>query len=292
MRHDIDNLLDSLPQAADDLSLKIVVVDNCSVDDTVALVRKHIGVVCIESDVNLGYAGGINFGMRHIDQCAALVVLNPDLILHRGALRKMFNELDDPSVGIVAPMMLDSDGHRFPSLRREPTLMRTLGDTLFGRRFDRRPSWLSEMVWDEKAYESSHLIDWATGAALLISRECSETIGSWDEQFFLFSEETDYATRARRAGFGVLYQPFARVQHRGGGSGQSRELQALLAVNRIRYREKHCGRSRIYWGIVILQELLRSLDPGHRHSLRAVLRRSTWNSIVERLQAPPRDRTI
>lgn len=283
---DVVGLLESLPAAAGDLSLRTIVVDNGSSDATVGLVRAFPGVKCVETGTNLGYAGGINVGREHAGEYAALLVLNPDVVLEPGALREMADALADPRVGIVAPMLLNSSGRRYPSLRRDPTLRRAIGDGLLGGRIGRRPGWLSEMVRDEAPYRRRHAVDWAVGAALLISAACDRAVGRWDERFFLYSEETDYGARARAAGFRVEYLPTARARHRGGGSGQSNALLALNAVSRIRYMEKRCQWPRAYRAAVILHELLRSADSGHRTALRFVLRRSSWPALLAGLQAP------
>lgn len=281
---DIATLLDSLSAAAAGLKIRTVVVDNGSTDKTLEVARSRPDVTCIEARANLGYAGAINLGRMRCGEYSAVLVLNPDVELQAGALREMFTALQDPTVGMVAPKLLNPQGRRLPSLRREPTLMRAIGDCLLGQRLAWRPGWLSEMVWHEKSYGYRHSIDWATGAALLISADCDRAVGCWDERFFLYSEETDYATRARHAGFRVEYMPSALVHHRGSGSGVSRSLTALQAVNRIRYAEKHCHWPRLYRVVVILHEALRSGRPGHRNALFAVLRRSTWEHLLQNLR--------
>lgn len=285
---DIGSLLNSLPAAAADLTLRVIVVDNGSVDDTVERVRDYPGVVCIETGANLGYAGGINVGRQHAGECEALAVLNPDLVLDPGSLREMFTTLDDPAVGLVTPMLLSFDGCRDPSLRREPTLARAIGDALFGHHFQRRPGWLSEMVWDEREYGYRHPVEWASGAAMLISASCDRSVGIWDERFFLYSEEVDYAARVRAVGLRVEYVPQARVHHRGAGSGQSHALCALTAVNRVRYFEKYGRSARALRAIVLVHELLRSADPSHRAAVRAVSRRSAWEPLISGLRTPNR----
>jgi GT2 family glycosyltransferase len=283
---DIARALASLPAAAAGLTLRTIVVDNGSTDATVRLALDQPDVSCVESGANLGYAGGINIGRAHAGDYRALLVLNPDAALEAGALREMFVALEDARVGIVAPMLLDADGHLYPSQRRDPSVARAIGDGLLGHRCRRRPGWLSEAVRGEAPYSYRHAVDWATGAALLISAACDRAIGSWDERFFLYSEETDYAARARAAGLRVEYVPTARVRHSGGGSGQSSALVALNAVNRIRYMEKRRQRPRVFRAAVILHELLRSGDPRHRTALRFVLRRATWPALIDGLRAP------
>jgi GT2 family glycosyltransferase len=280
----IAGLLESLPAAADELTYRAVVVDNGSSDGTADLIRGHPEVTFVETGANLGYAGGINVGRMHAGDYSALAVFNPDLTLEPGALRLLLSALDHPDVGMVVPMLCELDGTCYPSLRREPTVANAIGDALFGGHLTGRPRWLSEMVHTPAEYRYRHAVDWATGAALVISAVCDRTVGAWDEQFFLYSEEVDYAARVRAAGFRIDFVPQARVRHRGGGSGQLTRLSALMAVNKVRYVEKHRGHAVVYRAAVILHELLRSADPAHREALLAVTRRDSWPSLIASLK--------
>jgi GT2 family glycosyltransferase len=273
---DIIGLLNSLSAATDGLSLRVVVVDNGSTDGTLALTRNRDDVVCVEAADNLGYAGGINLGRKYAGDYSSLLVLNPDLIVEPDAIREMFSALDEPAVGMIVPMLLDSAGQRTPSLRRHPTLTRAIGEALLGDHLGWRPGFLSEIVRSNSEYTYRHPVEWATGAAALISSACDSIVGLWDEQFFLYSEEVDYAARVRSAGFRIDFLPTARVRHRGAGSGQSPALMALLAVNRVRYREKDGRRHLAYHAVVALHELLRMGSSSHRAALKAVVRRSRW----------------
>ena len=281
----IDGLLNSLSAAAGGLTLRTIVVDNGSADDTVARVRTHSGVICVETGANLGYSGGINVGRRHSGDCGSLAILNPDLLMEPGCLREMFDALDDPAVGVVVPKLLHFDGTLDLSLRREPTLLSELGDALFGHKhFRRRPSVMTDLVQNKGEYEYRHPVDWAHGAVMLISSACDRKVGAWDESFFLYMEEVDYAARVRGAGLQVLYTPQARARHLGGGSSQSTKLIALQAVSRIRYFEKRADKARMSRAAVCLNQLLRSVKPARRTALRTVTRRSTWEPLILELK--------
>ncbi len=209
---DIAPLLASLPAATDGLRVRTVVVDNESSDGTLEVARHTGAATCVRAGANLGYAGAINVGRDHAGPCASMLVLNADLVLDPGSVSALFAALARPGVGVAVPRLLDEHGSLYPSLRREPTALRALGDALFGARFPHRPGWASEMVRTPALYERRHRAHWATGAVMLIAARCDAAVGPWDEaRFFLYSEETDYAARARARGWSVEYVPDARA---------------------------------------------------------------------------------
>ncbi|MGW9402480.1 WecB/TagA/CpsF family glycosyltransferase [Arthrobacter sp. NPDC055585] len=270
---DIPDLIASLRAETEDLSVRVVVADNSSTDATVSELAAHPDVLVIETGGNLGYAGGINAAARHAGDAGAVLVLNPDLRVRRGALITMLERLRQPGTGIVVPLLADEDGSTYHSLRREPTIARALGDALAGRRLARRPGWLSEIEYDAEAYVYAHPVDWATGAALLVDMPLARRLGGWNESFFLYSEETDYFRRAREAGAQAWFEPAACMVHRRGGSGQSDDLAALMAVNRVRYAALHRSRGYVaaFHAAVLLSEVLRTGRAGHHKAVPALL---------------------
>jgi GT2 family glycosyltransferase len=182
----------------------------------------------------------------------------------------------------VVPAVLDEAGELYPSLRFEPTLLRDFGDALLGSRLSTRPPWLTETDFNTESYQWAHPLDWATGAALLVSAEVASAVGDWSEDFFLYSEETDFFRRVRETGSTVWFEPEARVTHVGEASGSSPELDALRAVNRVRYAELHHGRTHAFAArlVVILSALMRTRRAeGHRRALHYLLRRDRWSSL-------------
>jgi GT2 family glycosyltransferase len=289
----IERLLDSVPAAAEGLRIHCIVVDNDSSDETISILRSRSDIMVVEAGQNLGYAGAINLGRKFIGLYCPLLILNSDLALEPGAIARLHQALDDPAVGVVLPMLLDDDGSLYLSLRREPSPTRALGEALFGPRLSGRPGWLSETIRDRRAYRESHDVAWGGGAAMLISAACNDAVGDWDDmRFFLYSEETDFAARARLHGYRIHYVPQARIRHDGGGSGQSSALAALLAVNRVRYYEKyhHRPKTSLFRAAVGLHYLIRSGDPQQRTALKAVLRRSTWAGLLGGRTVPRSDR--
>ena len=284
----IGALVASLRAEADDLRLRVIVADNGSTDSTRDLVAAHSDIVVVETAGNRGYATGINLALRSAGEADAVLVLNPDLEVERGALTEMLRRLRAPGVGAVVPKVLEPDGSVYPSLRREPTIGRALGDALLGSHGGDRPAITSEFDTHPESYQHAHLVEWATGAAILVDRAVADAAGRWDPRFFLYSEETDYFRRLRDLGFEIWYEPHARVRHDRGGSGSSPELSALMAVNRVRYVRKHHGARYAagFHAVVILHELLRSYGREHRDTLRVLLDQPSWRRLPHATRWP------
>lgn len=269
----LDRLLAGLRREAAGTAVRVVVVDNGSSDGTPERARAHDDVLTVSGHGNLGYAGGINVGLAHLEDVDAVLVLNADLVVEVGAVAALLARLDRPQAGVVLPLLLHDDGTVAPSLRREPTVSRSLGDAVLGRHLGDRPGWLSETVRDPMAYAWPHPVDWGTGAAMLVRAETARAVGAWDERFFLYSEETDYCRRVREAGWEVWFEPAARVRHSEGGSGRGPQLTALLQVNRVRYARKHrsAAAAGATLAVTALTSAARTWDAGHRSALGALL---------------------
>jgi GT2 family glycosyltransferase len=268
---DLPALLESLRIEARHTALRVIIADNHSDDRTLELARSHPDVIAFDTGGNLGYAAGINRAMAHAGDVPAVLVLNPDSRLQAGCIQALRRRLRGRT-GIVVPAIRNAQDQLSHSLRNEPGLRRALADALLGSRWPTRPAWLSEFVRDDRQYLAARTTDWATGAALLVSRAAWDAVGQWDEQFFLYSEETDFMRRVRAAGFAVWYEPAACVVHREGGSGASPQLIALLLVNCVRYFRKHRPRSAGWYRLlVMLREELRRADRSH-DAARAALR--------------------
>jgi GT2 family glycosyltransferase len=238
----IDELTTSLSDALGSVSHRVVVVDNASSDDTVAALRGK-GIEVIEMGRNAGYSAGINAGLAVLADASAVLILNPDIILGRSAVERMYAELRDPTVGAVVPQTREFSGALAYNQRRDPTLLRAVGSTVLGAGRAGRWSTLSEIVEDTATYLRPRDIDWGVGAVMMISRACLDAVGPWDESFFLYSEETDYCQRVRQHGLRVRYTPAAVVFHEGGGGTSDSRLRSMMMVNKVRLYGRQHGRA-------------------------------------------------
>ncbi len=272
----LPDLLASLPAGLAGIEhVQVFVVDNDSSDGSADIAERH---ACrpqvIRTGRNGGYAAGINAAAGAADANSDLLVLNPDIRLLPGAGGVLLDRLAaDASIGVVAPQILGTDGHIARSLRREPSLATAWCDALLGGTLAGRLG-LGEIVADPAVYARAGTVEWATGAVLMVSAWASRLVGSWDESFFLYSEEVDYLRRVREFGLSVEYVPEAKVVHIGGDYQSSPHLSGLMAANRIRDYGRRHGRARsqvFRMGIVVGEAMRAGLGPSHRAALRAAL---------------------
>ncbi|MFI6816920.1 glycosyltransferase [Nonomuraea sp. NPDC050328] len=267
---------------------RIIVVDNASPDDTAARVRAFgQGVELIETGRNGGFAFGVNAGIEAARGCDVLV-LNADIRLKPGAAARLLETLRLPGTGIAVPRLLDEAGGLQLSLRRRPTVLRAMGEAMLGGFRAGRIAPLGELVADPRDYRRARRVDWATGAAWLISAACIEATGPLDERYFLYSEETEYMLRAGRHGFAVRYEPEAVAVHLGGDQVASGWLWALAAANRVRLHRELYGRPRgaLMRLAVTLNEASRApVRSRHRAALRELLTMAAWPAPPG--EAPP-----
>ncbi|MGY1831481.1 glycosyltransferase family 2 protein [Geodermatophilus sp. SYSU D01180] len=286
---DLPGLLDSVPAALAGLRAEVLVVDNASDDDVAGVLEGRPATRLLRTGANLGYAGAINLALDCMPPARWVAVLNPDLTLAPGSLAELAACGERTGAAAVVPQLLDDDGQRSPSLRREPTVRRALGEALLGDLLPARPAWSAELVRDPAAYTTEHPVEWATGAVVLLRSVAVARVGHWDSRFFLYSEEVDYLRRLREVGASVWFTPTAVARHRGGGSGQSPDLVALLVVNRVRYAHKWHGRrgAAAQWAVSLLHCTLRLGEPGHRRALAALLSRRVRGRLPGGGRTPP-----
>ncbi|MEU5940879.1 glycosyltransferase family 2 protein [Micromonospora sp. NPDC047548] len=264
----LPDLIASLGPGLEGMSWHLTVADNASGDGTVETLRRLAPAArIVQMGSNGGYSAGINAAVAVADPHTAVLVINPDIRLAPGCGRKLVSVLRRCDAGIVVPRLERGDGSAIPVLRREPSVLRALGDALLGARRAGRHPVLGEVVVGDRYYAEESTADWAAGSAMLVSAACWQRIAPWDESFFLYSEETDFALRARDAGFATRLAPDALAVHLEGESKVSPRLWALLTVNRVRlYRRRHgIVATLAYWAALVLRESSRALR-GNRPS--------------------------
>jgi N-acetylglucosaminyl-diphospho-decaprenol L-rhamnosyltransferase len=267
-------LLDSLSAGLEGIGdFEVIVVDNASHDRSANIALSHpLRPRTIQMGRNAGYAAAINAAQATIQADRSILVLNPDVRLKSGAVSALLKRSADPRVGVCVPQTWNEDETISLTLRREPSVVTAWADAMLGR-FAIRLG-LSETIGDADLYREGGQIDWASGSALLITPQARRSVGTWDETFFLYSEEVDYLRRVRANGLSVVCVPGSKVIHIGGDYWANPWLSALLASNRIRYFQRHHGpaATATFRLAILVGAILRFvLGPSHRAVFRAAV---------------------
>jgi N-acetylglucosaminyl-diphospho-decaprenol L-rhamnosyltransferase len=182
---------------------------------------------------NRGFAAGINRAARRATR-PLLVILNPDVELRAPILGPLAACLaSHPDAAIVGGLVREADGRVQASARRFPD---------FSTAFGGRTSWLTRIVpgnpLTRRNLASTNVeagcaeVDWVTGAFMMVRRDVFESLGGFDERFFMYWEDSDLCLRALQAGWKTLYEPRAEVIHFTGRASRHAPMRSLVAFHR------------------------------------------------------------
>jgi hypothetical protein len=235
-------------RATSGLRIRAIVVDNSSEDlpviaQAVATQGWSPWVTLAAAPRNGGYAYGNNLGLQHAYHEGPpdyVYLLNPDAQVRPGAIGTLVRFLESrPEVGIAGSSFETREGADWPIAFRFPSMWSEL-DT--GLQFGLVTRLLKRWVVARPMTKIAQATDWICGASMLIRPAVFAAIGGFDENYFLYFEETDFCYRARKAGFPTWYVPESRVMHIGGQStavtspdAASRRKPAYWFASRRRY---------------------------------------------------------
>jgi hypothetical protein len=233
--------LASVFQAAADLALEVIVIDNASSDGSQDMVRQRFPQVrLIANTYNPGFAVANNQGLS-LATGRYILLLNSDTVVPPQALTTVLQFMDHtPNAGLCGVKLLNPDGTfqgsfaNFPSLAGELLSASGLGVHLFG---------LSYPSPRPRSNEQPRPVDWVAGAFMCLRREVFTRVGGMDESYYMYSEETDWCYRLRRTEWKTYYLPQVAITHFGGGSTQHRrvEMAARLYQSKVQFFAKHYG---------------------------------------------------
>lgn len=225
------------------LRCEVIVVDNASADGSAEMVEAQFpNVILVRNAENRGFAAGNNQGFelahgRHI------LLLNSDTIVHGDVLSASVKYLDDhPDVGAMGCRVLNSDGtvqltcSRYPSLLNQFLMATGLWKLKWPRFFGR-------YLMTDWARNSEREVEAISGCYLLVRSEVLHSVGSLDEDFFFFGEETDWCYRMRKAGWRLMFAPVGEITHHGSVSARklNHRRDLLLTSSKVRLHRKHNG---------------------------------------------------
>ncbi len=226
------------------ISFEIFVVDNASSDGSVEMVGALFpDVFLIANQGNRGFAAANNQAIR-LATGRYVMLLNPDTVIHRGALETMVQFMDDrPEAGAIGCKLLNADGSVQHSIRRSPTFSVALHDSTILGRFSLFRERVSDFKMEDFTFDSVREVDATCGAALVVRKDLLDEVGLLDEGYFIFIEELDLCQRIRGRGYKIYFVPDATITHLGGASRRQSPKELVMVGQRslMRYFTKFEG---------------------------------------------------
>lgn len=206
----------------------ITVVDNAPADEVAPAEAKRAKATYVHTGRNAGYGAGANAGAAS-GRAEWVVVSNADIVVGEGAIAALVAAGEaDPSIGVLGPKVLETDGSVYPSARPLPGLILGAGHAIFGRVWPGNPWTRRYRV--ELAHRSESLdVGWLSGSFLVVRRSAWDAVGGFDEGFFMFFEDVDLCRRIGAAGWRVVWEPAGTVTHIGGHSYRADPAPMLAA---------------------------------------------------------------
>ena len=230
----IEQCLESLRGA------ETILVDHGSTDGTLEIVRGRFPETRVIEQANKGYGAGLNAGMR-VASGRYFLIVNSDAWAVGDAVERLVSFADEhPRAAVVAPRLSNPDGSLQRSVRGFPTLWRLATEYLFLRKLAPRSRLLNAFYAGGFDHGSAREVEWVMAACFLVRREAAESVGLFDEDFFLFSEETDWLYRFHQAGWQVWFVPDAEVVHVGGAT-HGGQMFTENVRGHLRFFAKHRG---------------------------------------------------
>jgi GT2 family glycosyltransferase len=228
---------------------EVILVDNASGDGSADRIAQQFpDVQLVRSPVNRGFGAGNNVGAS-LARGQYLFLLNTDTILTADLLPTLVALIgEDPTIGIVGPQLRNPDGSF--QLSTSPAL----GIWGESRALRQQRQYRQQRARLSQQFDRQQLVDIVIGAALLIRTSLFQSLGGFDERFFMYFEESDLCQRARDQGWQIMYTPAVSLIHLGGYSvGKTADgLRLEYRRSQLYYYQKH----RPLWEQVILRGYL------------------------------------
>jgi hypothetical protein len=241
--------LQALQLAAAGIETQLIVVDNGSTDgSSAAILETAPQATLMSNQCNVGFAAANNQGLAAATG-QFILLLNSDAFVARGSVGAMIEHLQGhPDVAAVGPRLLNADGTLQLSCFPFPSPWRAWAENLWLARIFPGTKLMGDYrQWD---HNSARVVDFVSGACMMIRREVYDRIGGFDERFFMYAEETDWQKRIWASGWKIAFTPTAVVTHLGGGSKIDSGGSRFNFFNSLDlYEYKHHG----LWGLVMLR---------------------------------------
>ena len=214
----LQKCINSVIETSKDQDIEIIVVDNCSEDGSAEMVQSSFpNVRLIRNRENVGFGKAHNQSFT-LSKGNYFLILNPDTVIFPGAINRMVEFMDHHRhVGAAGCKIFWDDEKKFmfPDLKIHTLKTGIIQFTPFCRYFPN--SMISQRYWQSARRlwdaQTPGNVEGVTGGMMFVRRESFESVGMFDERFFLFFEEHDLLRRMKKQGWEIYYIPDAEIQH-------------------------------------------------------------------------------
>jgi GT2 family glycosyltransferase len=250
VRYFLEQCLLSVQKAMQGVAGEVYVVDNNSVDGSVAMVQERFTwVQCIANKENVGFSKANNQAMR-VAKGEYVLLLNPDTVVEEDTFQKVVEFMDaHPDAGGLGVKMVDGKGVFLPESKRGLPSPETSFYKIFGiSRLFPRSARFNRYHLGHLSNEEVHEIEILSGAFMLMRKETLDKVGLLDEDFFMYGEDVDLSWRIILGGWKNYYYPGTRIIHYKGESTKKGSLNyvfvfynAMAIFARKHFSEKHAA---------------------------------------------------
>lgn len=240
VKHFLELCVQSVQEAIQNIEAEIIVVDNASSDESIAMIQSNFPeVICVSNSVNYGFTKGNNIGVKHA-KGEYVCILNPDTVVAEDSFEKLlaFHE-STLNCGIVGPKLVDGSGQFLPESKRGLSKPSVAFSKLVGlykiskKRFGK--------------YYASHLtenqtgkVDMLVGACMFLKTELYKELGGFDENFFMYLEDDDFSYRVLKAGYdNYFYSDTTIIHYKGESTPKDTDYQLRFRKGLQCFYNKH-----------------------------------------------------
>lgn len=235
----------------------VVVVDNGSDDGTIEELRiknYESRIKVIKNKQNLGFAEGNNVGIRYLLSKGTkyILILNPDTLIDKKMIKILLDEMEkDETIGIAGPKILSPNGYLW-----------SCGGILDKKRYSGGLIGLNRK--DNGQDERIKEVDYISGTAMMIKRAVFEKIGLFEKKYFIYYEDVELSLLAKKAGFKVVFVPWAVMHHLESSSfgKDSPAHEYYMARNHLQFVERNAPL------IIKIREIVRLPKTIYEHAKR------------------------
>lgn len=206
-------------------NFEVILVDNNSVDGSFEVAkRKFPRAICIKNSENVGFAAGMNVGIKYALERGAeyVLLLNYDVNVPKDFVTLLLEDMEkDAKIGVASPLIFENTGAVWFS-----------GGKI---------NWLRMRAENkkEKLGENNFSSDFISGCAMCIRAEVFRQVGLFDEDYFLYYEDTDFSFRAKVAGYKLLVSARSQIEHLEKSQGQLDKKTYWLVLSALIFFKKN-----------------------------------------------------